>query len=315
MRRPLLLAFAAVLASASPIAHALERQALLRLSAGMVRVEAPLGSGRLAFGSGVTVARETVVTNCHVTRDARRVVVIHAGRQHVASEQARDLVHDLCLLRVPGLDAPVVALGRSVTLALGQALTALGYTGGAGLQTSGGAVVRLHRFDGARVIQSSSYFSSGASGGGLFDDRGELVGVLTFRLRGGQAHYFAVPAEWVARLLDEAPFAAVAPLPREPASFWEAGGAARPRFLEAAALMHAMRWDELAATARAWLRAEPGDAEPWVALGVALLRLDQAAEGRRALDCALRLEPAHPVALEWLAQTRPADAVASCEAT
>jgi serine protease Do len=296
-------------------AQALEREALVRLGASMIRVEAPRDDGGLAFGSGVAVARDTVVTNCHVTRDARRIVVIHAGQRHAVDSQASDLANDLCLLRAPGLDATPVALGRSNELAPGQPLAALGYTGGAGLSTSAGSVVQLHRFKGARVVQTSSHFTSGASGGGLFDDRGALVGVLTFRLRGGLAHYFASPAEWVARLLAAPAFVRVAPLAAEPAPYWAASGAAQPRFLEAAALMQSMRWDQLATTARAWLRAEPADAEPWVALGIALLRLEQAAEGRRALECALRLEPAHPVARDWLSRTASAGAATTCDIT
>lgn len=308
-----------------PAAAQLEREALVRLGASMVRIEAPRdGGGGLAFGSGVAVARDTVVTNCHVTRDARRIVAIHGGVRHDVTEQASDLPHDLCLLRAPGLGAVPAGLGRSAALASDQPLTALGYTGGAGLQASAGAVIALHRLDGARVIQSSNFFASGASGGGLFDDSGRLVGVLTFRLRGGQSHYFAAPAEWVQQLLDAAErgaFAKVTPLARQPASYWEAHESARPRFLEAAALTHAMRWADLQQRARAWLRAEPDHAEPWVALGMALVRLGQAADGRQAFECALRLDAAHRVAREWLAQTVPAAAgesaaaVSNCEVT
>jgi serine protease Do len=302
---------------------ALEREALVSLGASMVRIEAPRDSGGLAFGSGVAVGRDTVVTNCHVTRDARRIVAIHGGIRHDVTEQASDLAHDLCLLRAPGLGATPVGLGRSAALASDQSLTALGYTGGAGLQASAGEVVALHRLDGARVIQSSNYFAGGASGGGLFDDSGTLVGVLTFRLRGGQAHYFAAPAEWVQQLLDAAErgaFGQVMPLARQPASYWEAPEPARPRFLEAAALMHAMRWADLQQRARAWLRIEPDDAEPWVALGMALVRLGQAADGRHAFECALRLDAAHRVAREWLAQMLPMpggrpDSAATCEVT
>jgi S1-C subfamily serine protease len=317
-------ALTALMLSPRPAAAALEREALVRLGASMVRIEAPRDGGGLSFGSGVAVARDTVVTNCHVTRDARRIVAIHAGTRRDVTEQASDLPHDLCLLHAPGLDATPVGLGRSAVLASEQSLTALGYTGGAGLQASAGEVIALHRLDGARVIQSSNYFTSGASGGGLFDDSGALVGVLTFRLRGDQTHYYAAPAEWVQQLINAAEhgaFVEVMPLAREPASYWEAAEAARPRFLEAAALMHAMRWADLQQRARAWLRVEPDDAQPWLALGMALVRLGQTSAGRHALECALRLDAANRIAREWLAQTpaaagsRSSAATTACEAT
>jgi S1-C subfamily serine protease len=41
------------------------------------------------------------------------------------------------------------------------------------------------------VIQTSTAFTSGASGGGLFDEDGRLVGILTYRLRGASGYYFS----------------------------------------------------------------------------------------------------------------------------
>ena len=46
---------------------------------------------------------------------------------------------------------------------MGQKLTGVGYTGGVELQSSEGDVVALHRLDGAPVIQSTNWFTSGAS--------------------------------------------------------------------------------------------------------------------------------------------------------
>jgi len=299
---------ACCLSAALPSLAALEREAFVSVGASVVRVEVP-SAGGYGLGSGVTVGHDAVVTNCHVTRDASQILVVRGGVRHTVAAQASDVAHDLCLLDVPGLRAPVVILGRSGDLRVGQPLTALGFTGGAGLQSSLGDVIQLHRHDGARVIQSSNRFNSGASGGGLFDDEGALVGILTFRLRGAEAHYFAAPAEWVQQLIDAAgrgAFDKVMPQPRRLAAYWEAEGDERPRFLHAAALAQSMRWSELQALARTWLRAEPADAEPWVALGMALVRLGQMPEGRQALECALRLDATNRIARAWMARTLPA---------
>ncbi len=296
--------------SAAVPAHAALDQALfVSTGASVLRIEVPRSGGGYGLGSGVAVDEGAVVTNCHVTRDASEIFVVRGEARLAVTAQASDQGHDLCLLDVPGLHAPAVPLGRSAALSVGQSLTAIGYTGGAGLTRSLGEVVELHRLDGARVIQSSNQFNSGASGGGLFDDSGALVGILTFRLRGAQAHYFAAPAEWVQQLLDASrrgAYEKVGPLPRQPAAYWEAMDSRRPHFLEAAALRHAMRWQELQERAHTWLRAEPGDAEPWVALGMALVRLGRMQEGRSALECALRLDRSHHAARAWLAQTLPA---------
>jgi serine protease Do len=269
---------------------------VVALAGSVLRIEAPRERGGFAIGSAVAVAPEHVVTNCHVTRDARAIHVVRGGVRWAVAAQAADVDRDLCLLQVPGLVAPAVRLGHSAGLAIGQNVAALGYTGGMGIQNSSGKVVELHHHDGGRVIQSSNWFSSGASGGGLFDAEGALVGILTFRLRGGEAHYFAAPVEWVRQMLDERrreQFARVMPLDTRPLPYWQKPTTAQPRFLRAAVLQRDAQWGELALLAHDWLKTDAEDAEPWHLLGTALERLDRPAEARMALECSLRLAPAH----------------------
>ena len=78
----------------------------------------------------------------------------------------------------------------------GETVFALGFEGGRALQARGGIVRALHAYDGARVIESTTAFTSGASGGALFDAEGQLVAILTYRLRGDRHSYFSVPIEW-----------------------------------------------------------------------------------------------------------------------
>lgn len=291
----LLLALAAAWPAAASKPHP---STFVALAGSVLRIEAPRERGGFAMGSGVAVGPELVVTNCHVTREARDIQVVRGGVRWSVSAQAADVDRDLCLLEVPGLQAPPVPLGHAAALAIGQSVAALGYTGGIGLQNSTGEVVELHHHDGARVIQSTNWFSSGASGGGLFDGNGALVGVLTFRLRGGAAHYFAAPVEWVRQLLDERrrdEFRRVMPLDTRRVPYWQAPASAQPRFLRAQVLQRDSQWGELALLAYDWLRSDADDAEPWHLLGTALERLERPVEARAALECSLRLAPAHAV--------------------
>jgi serine protease Do len=226
---PLLLAGAATL----PPAHAqMDRAELVRIGASVMRVEAARAQGGFALGSAVVVGDGLAVTNCHVTREARAIDLVRGELRWPARMQAADTDHDLCLLRAEGLPAPAVPLGHAEQLQRGQAVVALGFTGGVLLQNSPGEVIGLHRLDGAPVVQTNNRFSSGASGGGLFDADGRLVGILTFRLRGG-AHYFAAPSEWLQRLIDGGPsmFHAIAPLPANDRAYWERPQASQPPFL------------------------------------------------------------------------------------
>ena len=276
-----------------------DRVALLGLSASVLKIEARRAQGGYALGSGVVVAAETIVTNCHVTRDALTVSVLRGGVRWAVDAQRSDVNHDLCLLRVPGLEAKVAALGRAERLATGQSVTAIGYTGGLSMQNSEGEVLGLHRLDGGRVIRSSNWFSSGASGGGLFDEDLRLVGILTFRLRGGEAHYFSAPAEWLQAMLDTADadgFSAVGPDRSPQQAYWQRPVSDQPRFLKAALLQRDDRWSELASLATEWANADATDPEPWFLMGVALDQMDRMPEAQRALECSLAIEPGSAVA-------------------
>lgn len=282
----------------------MDQATLFGLSASVLKIEALRAQGGFSLGSGVVVAPEKIVTNCHVTRDAVKINVLRGGVRWRAAAQRSDVDHDLCLLHVPGLQAKSAALGRTDRLQQGQPVIALGYTRGMGMQSSQGEVLALHRFDGGRVIQSSNWFNSGASGGGLFDEDMRLVGILTFRLRSGEAHFFAAPAEWVLAMLD-APgreeYKDVVPDRSQQLAYWQRPILDQPRFLKAALLQRANQWPELELLASEWARTDPGDPEPWYLMGVALVEMNRLAEAQYALECSLAIEPASTVARSRLA--------------
>jgi serine protease Do len=274
-----------------------DRALMISMLGSLWKIEVQREQGGYALGSGVAVAPDEVLTNCHVTRHGRAINVVRGGVRWQVDAQAADPDHDLCLLRVPGLGATPVALGSSLELKPGQPVVGLGYTGGLELQQSQGEVVALHRLDHGRVIQSSNAFTSGASGGGLFDEQMRLVGILTFRLRGGVAHYFSTPVEWLLPLRQDAKlFATVHPLQADRLAYWQKPAATQPNFLRAAVLEREQRWDELEGLALNWTRAEADDPQPWYLHGLALDGLRRWPESQRALERSVQLEPTSQLA-------------------
>jgi hypothetical protein len=277
----------ALLCGAASSHAEIDRETQLRLAPSVMKIEVLTRTG-YGLGSGVLIASDELVTNCHVTRQALAVNVLHGGLRHPAVAQASNVQRDLCVLRVPGLTGQPVALASASSLLHRQRLLGIGFTGGQGLQIIEGELVALHRTGDGAVIRSNNFFSSGASGGGLFDAQGRLVGVLTFRLRGGRAHYFSVPADWIEPLREPSGFQPVGPL--EGDAFWERGADA-PVFLRAASLAVARQWEELTQLARRWGADDPRDAGAPIALGEALEQLGRIADAESALAEAVAIDP------------------------
>ncbi|HWH84780.1 MAG TPA: serine protease [Burkholderiaceae bacterium] len=191
--------------SAAPCAHALsaaELYARLVPSVWVVRTFDKDGLP-LSQGSAVVVGAQSLVTNCHVLRKAKRVEVTHEKTTWPASLEFWDTAHDICQVKAPGISAPPVPLGDANTLVVGQPVYALGSPAGMELTLSAGIVSAL-RHDDARgliAIQTSAAISHGSSGGGLFDEQGQLIGI-TAAFIGGDAQNLnlAVPVEMVREL-------------------------------------------------------------------------------------------------------------------
>lgn len=286
---------------ASPAADAaadLDHAAITGLSASLVKVEAVDADGRVWLGTGVGVAPEHVVTSCHVTRRAANVVVQYRGARQAVTAQLADIEHDLCLLLVPDLGVAPAKLGAPGALNVGTAVFALGYEGGFGLRARGGIVRAMHAYDGARVIESTTPFTSGASGGALFDSQGNLVGILTYRLRGDRRSYFSVPVEWFAsRLVSEQHYSSIAPL-EGALPFWQRAQDGLPYFLRAHQLETGGDWNGLLALTDEWARRESGNAEAWLFRGKSLIETQDPVAARAAYQHAIFLDPVSSAA--WL---------------
>jgi serine protease Do len=271
------------------------------LAATVLKVEAPTNDGRMNVGSAVTVAPGVVVTSCHVTRKAVSVRLVKGGGRWPAAGQVADWNHDLCFLSVPSWHGASIKFASPTSLQLYAPVVAMGYTRGADLSMTPGMITGLHGYEGGHIIQTTSSFTSGASGGPLLDSEGRLIGVLTFRLRGNREHYFSVPAGWVQDRLPIAPDA-FEPFERsdDRRAFWE-GGCCVPHFMRVGELSGQAKWPELLDLALRWLAIDPEDAEAWLARGMAQARLGRPAEAVTALGRATRIAPRHAQAWYELA--------------
>jgi hypothetical protein len=179
--------------SAAEVYKKVERSVFVVIAAQSVE---DLKLRNVAQGSAVAVSDHLLLTNCHVVKDRP---VIHIVQDQVIAEArivAGDFTADRCILESDG--PPVTPIGgvRAFTdLAIGERVFAIGSPRALERTLSDGIISGL-RHDKARgdLVQTSAPISPGSSGGGLFDDRGNLVGITSFHVNGAQNLDFAIAA-------------------------------------------------------------------------------------------------------------------------
>jgi len=250
-------------------------------------------------GSAVLVAPGKLVTSCHTTRGAGRIQVLHPQGELLARAGKADERRDLCVLNVPELRGPIPQRVPSSNLAIGEAVTAVGFGTGFRLSVQSGEITALFAFDNSQVVRTSAAFPRGASGGGLFDQEGRLVGILTFKGSGDEALNYAVPVEWIDSLLADD----VQGLhDRLPLAFWEDDALDQPMFLRASSLLREARWKELETLASDWVLLESENSEAWFALGRAKFALNLNRDAAIALRTAVSLNGRNVRGWYWLAR-------------
>jgi Do/DeqQ family serine protease len=165
------------------------------------RVQNSLGSGVIVDASGL------IVTNFHVIRGADEVkVAMSDGREFASTVLLQDESLDLAVLKIDSAEPfPVVPIGDSDALEVGDLVLAVGNPFGVGQTTTSGIVSALARShvgvsDFGFFIQTDAAINPGNSGGALINMSGQLVGINTaiFSRSGGSIGIgFAIPSNMV----------------------------------------------------------------------------------------------------------------------
>ncbi len=153
-----------------------------RAMRGVVQVRTPRGLGT-GFVWVRDASRTLVVTAAHVVAGYGQVqVVAPDGTAHTAFVSVQDALRDVAVLQAPAiLGVEALPRGQSRALALGSALTAVGYAAGAQLvgepTVTRGILSGRRTFEGIEFLQTDAALNPGVSGGPLLDDRGAVVGM------------------------------------------------------------------------------------------------------------------------------------------
>ncbi|MBI2637029.1 MAG: trypsin-like peptidase domain-containing protein [Parcubacteria group bacterium] len=168
----------------------------------------PSGKQEVGGGTGFIITTDgLIVTNRHVVdqAEAEYTVITNDGTQYEAEVLARDTVNDVAILKIQADNLPVLDLGDSESVKIGQTVIAIGNSLGEFSNTvTKGVVSGINRRVVAgnsrgssevieEAIQTDAAINPGNSGGPLLDLFGKVIGVNTAVSQEGQLIGFAIP--------------------------------------------------------------------------------------------------------------------------
>lgn len=232
-----------------------------KISQHLVKVYVAFPNG-YGMGSGVVIGSDQVVTNCHVVAEAQAVNVMVNDQSLPATALKADWHHDLCILKINGLaqlSVPVANIGSSEKLKYEQPVYSIGFANNSPrANATFGYVKGLYPLDDSVVVRASNPFRLGDSGGGVFDENGNLVAVIAVKSPGRQAFYYNMSVEWVKKLLD-APEQSI--VSQSKPAFWAEAPEKWPFFMRVVHPFKTGDWAKLSEIAAEWNEKEPNTLE------------------------------------------------------
>lgn len=158
------------------------------------------GSGvayKHGYGSNGKPDRTWIATNAHVVAGSTSITVESSGRSRAAQVAYSDADLDLALIVVQGEVLPLVKILDTTKIVIGSRVYAIGSPFGLENSISEGLLSGVRESKNVKTLQTSAAISNGNSGGGLFDSEARLLGITTFKLKGGENLNFAIDSSYI----------------------------------------------------------------------------------------------------------------------
>lgn len=164
-------------------------------------------------GSGVILSKDGyIVTNNHVINGANKITVrTRDGKSYTAKLIGKDSQSDLAILKIDATGLTPAVLGDSGKLEVGDTAIAIGNPlGELGGTVTTGIISALDRDitvegESMKLLQTNAAINSGNSGGGLFNAKGELIGIVNAKTSGSgiEGLGFAIPINDAKEVIEE----------------------------------------------------------------------------------------------------------------
>ena len=160
----------------------------------------------LGFGSGFFVRDNLIATNYHVIEGAARGTAKLVGQfstYTIEGVTATDQTNDLALLKVTVYGIKPLPLGNSSDVKIGETVYVAGNPKGLEGTFSDGIISSRRDPYTKERLQMTAPISPGSSGGPVLNSKGEVIGISSMTLVGGQNLNFAIPSRYLTELLPE----------------------------------------------------------------------------------------------------------------
>ena len=164
-------------------------------------------------GSGVIMTEDGyIATNTHVIQGASKVeVTLHNGESYPARIIGSDPANDIAVIKIDATGLTTATVGDSSTVDVGDLAVAIGNPLGqlGGTATTGiiSALDRTLDVEGTTLtlMQTDAAINGGNSGGGLFNNKGELIGIVESKASaiGVEGLAFALPINNVSPIIND----------------------------------------------------------------------------------------------------------------
>ncbi|MDC0126762.1 serine protease [Methylophilaceae bacterium] len=272
---------------------------LFKINRSVVKVNVSNKEGNHGVGSGVVVKKDHIVTNCHVIADAQGINVNKYGKTYIPDAIIADWKNDVCILKFKYLELEPIKLSSNDSLEYETKVFGKSYGGNTVKpHTSFGRVKGIHQLNQFKVIQSSAWFAMGASGGGLFNYKGELIAITTFKTAGNTAFYYSMPVEIIKDILINFKETAITTQPELP--FWDAPPIDQPYFMQVIGPMQNESWKTLKKITLEWLKEAPNEIEAQYHHAFALYQLGELVTAKNILRKVIKKNKKHALAYLYL---------------
>ncbi|MDR0839580.1 MAG: S1C family serine protease, partial [Oscillospiraceae bacterium] len=167
------------------------------------------GQGGTIYGSGFIISEDGyIMTNYHVIEDASLygyplTVVMRDGTSYKAKVMGYEADNDIAVIKIDAKSLAPVKIGSSDAMQVGEKIYAVGnprkldYTMTDGIVSALDRDIQVDEYVSIKMFQISAAVNSGNSGGPVYNDRGEVLGIVSakYASSGTEGLGFAIPID------------------------------------------------------------------------------------------------------------------------